>query len=66
MTKRRPGGPTASWEPCGFRGPTAGLGLQRELFRRWTREPGVHPHEAVTGLLALLHGASRPIARRPD
>ncbi|MGB6456842.1 MAG: hypothetical protein WBH47_20430 [Streptosporangiaceae bacterium] len=45
-------------EPRGFRGPTAGLGPQRELFRRWTSHPGVHPHEAVTGLLALLHGAS--------
>jgi hypothetical protein len=45
-------------EPRGFRGPTAGLGPQRELFRRWTSHPDVHPHEAVTGLLALLHGAS--------
>lgn len=45
-------------EPRGFRGPTALPGLQRELFRRWTSHPGVHPHEAVTGLLALLHGAS--------
>ena len=45
-------------EARGFRGPTAGLSLQRELFRRWTIDPGVHPHEAVTGLLALLHGAS--------
>jgi hypothetical protein len=45
-------------EPRGFRGPTAMRGLQRELFRRWTTGPGVHPHEALTGLLALLHGAS--------
>jgi ribosomal protein L24E len=51
------GGLTAR-QPRGFRGPTAGLSLQRELFRRWTADAGVHPHEAVTGLLALLHGAS--------
>ena len=49
----------AAREPRGFRGSTAGLGLQRELFRRWTSQSsGVHPHEALTGLLALLHGAS--------
>jgi hypothetical protein len=27
-------------------------------YRRWTQEPGVHPHEAFVGLAALLHGAS--------
>jgi site-specific recombinase XerD len=45
-------------EPRGFRGPTVGLALQRQLFRRWTTNPGAHPHEALTGLLALLHGAT--------
>jgi len=45
-------------EPRGFRGPTAGLALQRQLFRRWTAAARVHPHEALTGLLALLHGAT--------
>lgn len=30
---------------------------QRELLRRWTTED-VHPHEALVGLLAMLHGAS--------
>jgi len=44
--------------PRGFRGPTAALATQRQLFRRWTTGPGVHPHEALTGLLALLHGAT--------
>jgi hypothetical protein len=33
------------------------LAEQRRVFRRWTGED-VHPHEALTGLLALLHGAS--------
>jgi len=42
----------------GFRGPTASLALQRQLFRRWTTTDGLHPHEALTGLLALLHGAT--------
>lgn len=45
-------------EPRGFRGPTAALPLQRRLFHRWTTTEGIHPHEALTGLLALLHGAS--------
>lgn len=43
---------------CGFRGRTLALDEQRALFRRWTLGPDVHPHEAVFGLLALLHGAS--------
>lgn len=42
----------------GFRGATAALDQQRRLFRRWTRENDVHPHEALYGLLALLHGAT--------
>jgi hypothetical protein len=45
-------------EPRGFRGPLAPLDLQRKLFHRWTAADGVHPHEALTGLLALLHGAT--------
>lgn len=42
----------------GFRGRTLTRHQQRELFRRWTIDPDVHPHEAFVGLLALLHGAS--------
>jgi hypothetical protein len=45
-------------DPWGFRGKTVDLSLQRALFRRWTADSCVHPHEAITGLLALLHGAS--------
>ncbi|MGH3122844.1 MAG: hypothetical protein ACRDND_17735, partial [Streptosporangiaceae bacterium] len=45
-------------QPRGYRGPTAPLELQRQLFRRWTTADGVHPHEALTGLLTLIHGAS--------
>jgi len=42
----------------GFTGQTLSLAEQRRLFRRWTTDPGVHPHEAVVGTLALLHAAS--------
>jgi site-specific recombinase XerC len=45
-------------EPRGFRGHALTLADQRRLFRRWTSGPDVHPHEALTGLLALLHGAT--------
>jgi hypothetical protein len=45
-------------QPRGYSGPTATLGLQRQLFHRWTAGEGVHPHEALTGLLTLIHGAS--------
>jgi site-specific recombinase XerC len=48
----------AAKEPRGFRGEVLTLGDQRRMFRRWTTDPAVHPHEALTGLLALLHGAS--------
>jgi hypothetical protein len=41
----------------GFRSKTVDL-VQRTLFRRWTTDSGAHPHEALAGLLALLHGAS--------
>ena len=46
-------------QPWGFRGPSLTLDQQRELFRRWTSGAGdVHPHEALTGLLALIHAAT--------
>ena len=45
-------------QPRGYQGPTALLSLQQRLFRRWTGGAGVHPHEALTGLLTLIHGAS--------
>jgi site-specific recombinase XerD len=45
-------------DPWGFRGKTVDLAGQRALFRRWTTDTDAHPHEALTGLLALLHGAS--------
>ncbi|MGW2706925.1 hypothetical protein [Streptomyces sp. NPDC001340] len=31
---------------------------QRQLFRRWTTGTDAHPHEALLGILALLHAAS--------
>ena len=43
----------------GFRGTTLTLDQQRIVFRRWTTDDNVHPHEAFVGMLALLHGASR-------
>ncbi|MEV6197555.1 hypothetical protein AB0M19_34775 [Streptomyces sp. NPDC051920] len=49
--------------PNGFSGATLTLDQQRVLFRRWTTEPAVHPHEALLGMLALLHGASSREAR---
>jgi site-specific recombinase XerD len=45
-------------QPWGFRGPTLTLARQRSLFQRWTSDLSVHPHEALVGLLALLHGAT--------
>lgn len=44
--------------PRGFTGQTIALNQQRALFRRWTTSPDAHPHEALLGILALLHGAS--------
>ncbi|MEU2957160.1 integrase [Streptomyces xanthochromogenes] len=44
--------------PSGFTGATLTLDQQRVLFRRWTTDPAVHPHEALLGMFALLHGAS--------
>jgi site-specific recombinase XerD len=48
----------AAREPRGFTGQTLLLDKQRELFRRWTTGRDAHPHEALLGILALLHGAS--------
>jgi integrase len=43
----------------GFTGRTLSVAEQRRLFRRWTTgPPGVHPHEALVGILALLHAMS--------
>ena len=42
----------------GFRGNTLTITQQRGLFRRWSADPAAHPHEALFGLLAILHGAS--------
>jgi site-specific recombinase XerD len=39
----------------GYHPRTLPVAEQRRLFRRWTTDPAVHPHEALTGLLALLH-----------
>lgn len=44
--------------PRGFTGQTLTIEHQRDLFRRWTTNPTVHPHEALLGILALLHDAS--------
>jgi integrase len=45
-------------QPAGFTGQTVLLARQRELFRRWTAGPDAHPHEAMLGILALVHGVS--------
>lgn len=42
----------------GFTGETLPRAEQRRLFRRWTTDPDVHPHEALVGILALLHAMS--------
>ena len=44
--------------PSGFSGTTVAVDQQRQLFRRWTTGTDAHPHEALLGLLALLHAAS--------
>ena len=46
-----------------FRGATLTLDQQRGLFRRWSGGDSAHPHEALLGMLALLHGASSSEAR---
>lgn len=45
-------------QPWGFRGRTLPTNQQKDLFHRWSTNPDVHPHEALVGLLALLHGAT--------
>lgn len=42
----------------GFRGRTLTMAEQRQLFRRWTKNPDAHPHECLVGMLALLHAAT--------
>ena len=42
-------------QPRGCHPRTLAAAEQRRLFRRWATDPAVHPHEALTGLLALLH-----------
>ncbi len=44
--------------PRGFTGQTIAVDQQRALFRRWTIGTAAQPHEALLGILALLHGAS--------
>ncbi|MFM9700235.1 tyrosine-type recombinase/integrase [Streptomyces europaeiscabiei] len=44
--------------PSGFSGTTVATDRQRQLFRRWTTGTDAHPHEALLGILALLHAAS--------
>ena len=53
-----PTGGLAATAPRGFTGPTITLDQQRALFGRWTAGTDAHPHEALLGILALLHGAS--------
>ena len=48
----------AAAAPRGFTGQTLAVDRQRALFRRWTTSSEAHPHEALLGILALLHGAS--------
>ncbi|MFI1532553.1 hypothetical protein [Streptomyces griseus] len=43
--------------PSGFSGTTIAVDQQRRLFRRWTTGTDAHPHEALLGILALLHAA---------
>ena len=42
----------------GFHGITVSITEQRSLFRRWSADRTAHPHEALVGLLAMMHGAS--------
>jgi hypothetical protein len=47
----------AATAPRGFTGPTIALDQQRALLRRWSTSLDAHPHEALLGIFALLHGA---------
>lgn len=55
--------PATARQPAGFTGQTVLLARQRDLFRRWTTSPDAHPHEALLGILALVHGVSSLEAR---
>ncbi|MFE6052535.1 hypothetical protein ACFQ6N_17415 [Kitasatospora sp. NPDC056446] len=44
--------------PSGFSGTSVAVGQQRQPFRHWTTGADAHPHEALLGVLALLHAAS--------
>lgn len=48
----------ASRRARGFRGSVLDLATGRALFRRWTTDAAAHPHEALVGLLSLLHAAA--------
>jgi hypothetical protein len=41
-----------------FTGQTLPKAEQRRLFQRWSTDSDVHPHEALVGILALLHAVS--------
>lgn len=45
-------------EPRSFHGQVLDHERQRQLYRRWSQDLHIHPHEAFLGLAALLHGAS--------
>jgi hypothetical protein len=45
-------------EPRAFHGQVLARDRQRELYRRWTQDRDMHPHQAFVGPGALLHGAS--------
>jgi site-specific recombinase XerD len=49
---------TAARSSRAFSGKSLDLATQKQLFHRWTTSTIPHPHEALVGLLALLHGAS--------
>jgi integrase len=44
--------------PSGFSGTIVAVDQQRQLFRRWTTDTDAHPHEALLGILALIHAAT--------
>lgn len=52
-----PGAGLSAGRRRGYHPRTLAVAEQRRLFRRWTTDPAVHPHEALAGLLALLHAA---------
>ena len=52
-----------SFSRWGFSGEAMSLSEQRRLFRRWSGGDA-HPHEALVGILALLHALSSTELRR--